>query len=138
MFTTKISKASNRKSTILKSPLIRSAVNTPLNARIVRTMRCMYVHEGYKGTKKKVRKVLREIVIRKNSRNWTRNLQNTANLLNSQTNGTDKADRQDNSTISFEKLRYTLSNLDVTPLASELKNNDPNAVRKSKRFLPGT
>jgi hypothetical protein len=40
-----------------------------------------------------------------------------------------------NKTISYEKLRYTLSNLDGTPLASELKNNNPNAVRKSKRFF---
>jgi hypothetical protein len=37
--------------------------------------------------------------------------------------------------ISFEKLRYTLSNLDGTPLATELKRNNPNAVRKSKRFF---
>jgi hypothetical protein len=177
------------------------------------------------GTNKKVRKVLCEIMIRANSRNWTRHLQTTANLLNSQRDGTtkqtpdsfwkvghelqgeqdqsiirldkrriinavenndtteykigdfvrvkmgtlylkvrkliksgdkknlvvnysptvykitnilakDKADRRvGNNTISFEKLRYTLSNLDGTPLASELKNNDPNAVRKSKRFF---
>jgi hypothetical protein len=32
-------------------------------------------------------------------------------------------------------LRYTLSNLDGTPLATELKRNNPNAVRKSKRFF---
>ncbi len=49
--------------------------------------------------------------------------------------GKDKADRMvGNNVISFEKLRYTLSNLDGT-LASELKNNNPNAVRKSKRFF---
>jgi hypothetical protein len=177
------------------------------------------------GTNKKVRKVLREIMIRTNSRNWYSNLQTTANLLNSQRNGTtkqtpdsiwkeghelqgeqnqsiirlherriinliknndtteykigdfvrvkmgtlyskvrkliksgdkknivvnysptvykitnilgkDKADRRvGNNVISFEKLRYTLSNLDGTPLASQLKNNNPNAVRKSKRFF---
>jgi hypothetical protein len=40
-----------------------------------------------------------------------------------------------NNVISFEKLRYTLSNLDGTPLATELKRNNPNAVRKSKRFF---
>jgi hypothetical protein len=39
---------------------------------------------------KKVRKVLREIIIRTNSRNWTRHIQTTANLLNSQRNGTIK------------------------------------------------
>jgi hypothetical protein len=50
--------------------------------------------------------------------------------------GKDKADRiVGNNTISFEKLRYTLSNLDGTPLATELKRNNPNAVRKSKRFF---
>jgi hypothetical protein len=177
------------------------------------------------GTNKKVRKVLRKIMIRTNSRNWTRNLQNTANLLNSQVNGTtkrtpdsvwkqghelqaeqdqdvirlherriinavknndtteykigdfvrvkmgalyssvrkliksgdkknivvnysptvykitnilrkDKPDRRvGNTTIEFEKLRYTLSNLDGTPLATQQKMNNPNAVRKSKRFF---
>jgi hypothetical protein len=50
--------------------------------------------------------------------------------------GKDKADRVvNNKVISFEKLRYTLSNLDGTPLATELKRNNPNAVRKSKRFF---
>jgi hypothetical protein len=50
--------------------------------------------------------------------------------------GKDKADRTiGNNVISFEKLRYTLSNLDGTPLATELKKNNPNAVRKSKRFF---
>jgi hypothetical protein len=50
--------------------------------------------------------------------------------------GKDKADRTvGNNVISFEKLRYTLSNLDGTPLATELKRNNPNAVRKSKRFF---
>jgi hypothetical protein len=171
------------------------------------------------GTNKKVRKVLREIMIRTNSRNWTRNLQNTANLLNSQTNGTtkrtpdsiwkpghelqgeqdqdvirlherriinavknnqnvefkindfvrvkrgtlyssvrkliktgdkknivvnysptvykitnilrkDKPDRRvGNTTIEYEKLRYTLSNLDGTLLATQQKMNNPNVVR---------
>jgi hypothetical protein len=164
-------------------------------------------------------------MIRTNSRNWTRNLQNAANLLNSQVNGTtkrtpdsvwkpghelqgeqdqdvirlherriinavknndtteykigdfvrvkmgtlyssvrkliksgdkknivvnysptvykitnilrkDKPDRiVGNNTISFEKLRYTLSNLDGTPLATQQKRNNPNVVRKSKRFF---
>jgi hypothetical protein len=37
--------------------------------------------------------------------------------------------------ISFEKLRYTLSNFDGTPSATQLKKNNPNAVRKSKRFF---
>ena len=35
------------------------------------------------GTNKKIRKVLREIMIRTNSRNWTTHLQTTTNLLNS-------------------------------------------------------
>jgi hypothetical protein len=48
----------------------------------------------------------------------------------------DKADRMvGNNVISFEKLRYTLSNLDGTPLATQQKMNNPNAVRKSKRFF---
>jgi hypothetical protein len=48
----------------------------------------------------------------------------------------DKPDRRvGNTTIEYEKLRYTLSNLDGTPLATELKRNNPNAVRKSKRFF---
>jgi hypothetical protein len=177
------------------------------------------------GTIKKVRKVSREINIRTNSRNWTNHLQTTANLLNSQRNGTtksnpndiwkeghelqgeqdqsiirlherrilntvknnntteyeigdfvrvkmgtlyssvrkliksgdkknivvnysptvykitnilgkDKADRRvGNNVISFEKLRYTVSNLDGTILQTQLKKNNPNAVRKSKRFF---
>jgi hypothetical protein len=37
--------------------------------------------------------------------------------------------------ISFEKLLYTLSNLNGTLLATELKENNPNAVRKLKRFF---
>jgi hypothetical protein len=50
--------------------------------------------------------------------------------------GKDKADRRvGNNVISFEKLRYTLSNLDGTRLATELKRNNPNAVRKDKRFF---
>jgi hypothetical protein len=48
----------------------------------------------------------------------------------------DKPDRRvGNSTIEYEKSRYTLSNLDGSPLATQLKNNNPNAVRKSKRFF---
>jgi hypothetical protein len=48
----------------------------------------------------------------------------------------DKPDRiVGNNTISFEKLRYTLSNLDGTLLATQQKMNNPNAVRKSKRFF---
>jgi hypothetical protein len=42
------------------------------------------------GRNKLVRKILREINIRTNSRNWTNYLQTTANLLNSQRNGTTK------------------------------------------------
>ena len=50
--------------------------------------------------------------------------------------GKDKADRMiGNNVISFEKLRYTLSNLDGTPLATQLKKNIPNAVRKSKSIF---
>jgi hypothetical protein len=48
----------------------------------------------------------------------------------------DKPDRRvGNSVIEYEKLRYTLSNLDGTPLATQQKMNNPNAVRKSKRFF---
>ena len=42
------------------------------------------------GTNRKVRNVLREIMIRTNSRRWTTHLQTTADLLNSQMNGTTK------------------------------------------------
>jgi hypothetical protein len=42
------------------------------------------------GVNKKIRNVLREIMIRTNSRNWTTHLQTTANLLNTQSNGTTK------------------------------------------------
>jgi hypothetical protein len=177
------------------------------------------------GTNKKVRNVLREIMIRTNSRNWTQHLQTTANLLNSQMNSTtkrtpdsiwkeghelqgeqdratirrheqriinavknnptteykigdfvrvkmgtlyssvrkllksgdrknvvvnysptvykitnilakDKPDKRvGNSTIEYEKSRYTLSNLDGTILQTQLKNNNPNGIRKSKRFF---
>jgi hypothetical protein len=48
----------------------------------------------------------------------------------------DKPDRRvGNTTIEFEKLRYTLSNLDGSPLATQQKMNNPNTVRKSKRFF---
>jgi hypothetical protein len=48
----------------------------------------------------------------------------------------DKPDRRvGNTTIEYEKSRYTLSNLDGTPLATQQKMNNPNAVRKSKRFF---
>jgi hypothetical protein len=48
----------------------------------------------------------------------------------------DKPDRRvGNSTIQYEKSRYTLSNLDGTILQTQLKNNNPSAVRKSKRFF---
>jgi hypothetical protein len=48
----------------------------------------------------------------------------------------DKPDRRvGNSTIEYEKSRYTLSNLDGTILQTQLKNNNPSAVRKSKRFF---
>lgn len=177
------------------------------------------------GTNKKIRKVLREIMIRTNSRNWTTHLQKTADLLNSQRNSTtkrnpdsiwkpghelqgeqdqdiirlhekriinavknnstteyklgdfvrvkmgtlyssvrkliksgdkknivvnyspsvykitailakDKPDRRvRGNVIEYEKSRYTLSNLDGTPLATQLKMNNPNAIRKSKRFF---
>jgi hypothetical protein len=42
------------------------------------------------GVNKKIRNILREIMIRTNSRNWTMHLQTTANLLNTQMNGTTK------------------------------------------------
>jgi hypothetical protein len=47
----------------------------------------------------------------------------------------DKPDRRvGNTTIEYEKSRYTLS-LGGTILQTQLKNNNPNAVRKSKRFF---
>jgi hypothetical protein len=189
------------------------------NIQVIKTLSYSPESNGLvEGTNKKVRNVLREIMIRTNSRNWTTHLQNTANLLNTQMNGTtkrtpnsiwkeghelqgeqdraiirrheqriinavknnptteykigdfvrakmrtlyssvrkllksgdrknvvvnysptvykithilakDKPDRRvGNTTIEYEKLRYTLSNLDGTPLATQLKNNNPNAV----------
>jgi hypothetical protein len=48
----------------------------------------------------------------------------------------DKPDRRvGNNVIEYEKSRYTLSNLDGTILQTQLKKNNPNAVRKSKRFF---
>jgi hypothetical protein len=48
----------------------------------------------------------------------------------------DKPDRRvGNNTIEYEKSKYTLSNLDGTILQTQLKKNNPNAVRKSKRFF---
>lgn len=41
--------------------------------------------------------------------------------------------RVGNNTISDEKSRYNLSNIWGTSMASKLQNNNPNAVRKSKR-----
>ena len=50
--------------------------------------------------------------------------------------GKDKNNRLiGNRTVSFEKNRYTLENLDGTPLATQQKMNNPDAVRKSKRFF---
>jgi preprotein translocase subunit SecA len=61
------------------------------NIKYVKTLSYSPESNGLvEGTKKKIRKVLREIMIRTNSRNWTRHLQTTANLLNSQRNGTTK------------------------------------------------
>jgi hypothetical protein len=196
------------------------------NIQVIKTLSYSPESNGVvEGRNKLVRNVLREIMIRMNSRRWTTHLQTTANLLNTQTNGTtkrtpnsiwkeghelqgeqdqdvirrherriinavknngtvefkvndfvrvkmgtlhssvrkllksgdrknvvvnysptvykitnilakDKPDRRvGNSVIENEKLRYTLSNLDGTPLATQLKNNNPNAVRKSKRFF---
>jgi hypothetical protein len=48
----------------------------------------------------------------------------------------DKPDRRvGNNVIEYEKSRYTLSNLDGTILQTQLKKNNPNTVRKSKRFF---
>jgi hypothetical protein len=196
------------------------------NIQVIKTLSYSPESNGVvEGRNKLVRNVLREIMIRTNSRRWTTHLQTTANLLNTQTNGTtkrtpnsiwkeghelqgeqdqdvirrherriinavknngtvefkvndfvrvkmgtlhssvrkllksgdrknvvvnysptvykitnilakDKPDRRvGNTVIENEKLRYTLSNLDGTPLATQLKNNNPNAVRKSKRFF---
>jgi hypothetical protein len=177
------------------------------------------------GKNKIVRKILREIMIRNNSRNWTNYLQICAELMNTQRNGTTKANPNDiwreghelqgeknqnvirlherrianavknNTTeeykindyvrvkmatlyssvrkiiksgdkkllvvnfsptlyqidsilnkdikdrivngnvISFEKRRYTLKNLDGRPVQTEQKMNNPNAIRKKKRFF---
>jgi hypothetical protein len=177
------------------------------------------------GKNKIVRKILREIMIRKNSRNWTNYLQICADLMNTQKNGTTKENPDDiwneghdlegdkneaiirlhknrianavknNSTeeykvgdyvrvkmatlyssvrkviksgdkkllvvnysptlyqiksvlqkdlkdkkvgdkiISFEKERYTLKNMDGTPVQTEQKLNNPNNVRRDKRFF---
>jgi hypothetical protein len=50
--------------------------------------------------------------------------------------GKDKPDRRvGNNTIEYEKSRYILSNIDGSILQSQLKKNNTNAVRKSKRFF---
>jgi hypothetical protein len=61
------------------------------NVKYIKTLSYSPESNGIvEGRNRKVRKVLREIMIRTNSRNWTRHLQTTANLLNSQRNGTTK------------------------------------------------
>ena len=177
------------------------------------------------GKNKIVRKILREIMIRQNSRNWTNHLQTCAELMNTQRNGTTKSNPNDiwkeghelqgeknqnvirlherrisnaiknntteeykvndfvrvkmatlyssvrkiiksgdkkllavnysptlyqiksilrkdikdrtvgDNVISFEKKRYTLKNIDGTPVQTQLKKNNPNAIRKEKRFF---
>jgi hypothetical protein len=177
------------------------------------------------GKNKIVRKVLREIMIRRNSRNWTNYLQICADLMNTQRNGTTKENPNDiwkegheiqgeknqsvirlherriasavknntteeykvgdyvrvkmatlyssvrkiiksgdkkllvvnysptlyqiksilqkdikdrnvgNNVISYEKKRYTLKNLDGTAVQTQQKMNNPNAVRRDKRFF---
>jgi hypothetical protein len=48
----------------------------------------------------------------------------------------DKKDRRVGDTvISYEKLRYTLNNMDGTPLQSQEKNNNPNVQRERKPFF---
>jgi hypothetical protein len=47
------------------------------------------------GKNKIVRKILREIMIRQNSRNWTNYLQICAELMNTQRNGTTKENPND-------------------------------------------
>jgi hypothetical protein len=177
------------------------------------------------GKNKIVRKILREIMIRRNSRNWTNNLQICAELMNTQRNGTTKENPNDiwkeghelageknqdvirlherrisnavknntteeykvndyvrvkmstlyssvrkiiksgdkkllvvnysptlyqiksilqkdikdrnvgNNVISYEKKRYTLKNLDGTPVQTQQKLNNPNRERRDKRFF---
>ena len=176
------------------------------------------------GKNKIVRKILREIMIRQNSRNWTNYLQICAKLMNTYKNGTTKENPDDiwkeshelcwkneaiirlhknrianavrnNSTeeykvgdyvrvkmatlyssvrkiiksgdkkllvvnysptlyqiksvlqkdlkdkkvgdkiISFEKERYTLKNMDGTPVQTEQKLNNPTNIRRDKRFF---
>jgi hypothetical protein len=178
-----------------------------------------------KGKNKIVRKILREIMIRQNSRNWTNYLQICAELMNTQRNGTTKENpnniwseghqlqgemnqnvirlhekrisnavknntteeykiddyvrikistlyssvrkiiKSDNkkilivnysptlyqiksilnkdikdrivngNIISYEKNRYILKNLDGSSLLTQEKRNNPNVVRKEKRFF---
>jgi hypothetical protein len=48
----------------------------------------------------------------------------------------DRADRRVGDTvISYEKSRYTLDNMDGTPLQTQEKLNNPNAIRQRKRFF---
>jgi hypothetical protein len=48
----------------------------------------------------------------------------------------DKKDRRVVDTvISYEKSRYTLNNMDGTPVQTQEKNNNPNAQRQRKRFF---
>jgi hypothetical protein len=68
---------------------------------------------------------------KKNIVNYSRTLYKITNIL-----AKDKADRRvGNTTIEYEKLRYTLSKIDGSPLASKLRKNNPKTVRKAKRFF---
>lgn len=177
------------------------------------------------GKNKTVRKILREIMIRQNSRNWTNHLETTTELMNTQRNGTTKENPNDlweeghelqgemnngvialyekriakavknnstteykvgdyvrvkmgtlysnvrkliksgdkklivvnysptiyqiksvlrkdikdkvvrNNIISYEKLRYTLNNLNGTSVQTQQKLNNPNKERRDKRFF---
>jgi IS30 family transposase len=61
------------------------------NVQVINTLSYSPESAGLvEGTNKKVRNVPREIMIRTNSRRWTTYLQTTANLLNTQMNGTTK------------------------------------------------
>ena len=78
------------------------------------------------GKNKIVRKILREIMIRQNSRNWTNYLKTTTKLMNSQRNGTTK-ENPDNLWKEGHELQGEMNNgviaLHKKRIANAVKNN---------------
>ncbi len=84
------------------------------------------------GRNKLVRNILREINIRTNSRNWTNHLQTTANLLNTQRNGTTKRNPNDIWKEGHElqvEHDQSIIRLHERRIVNAIKNNDTTEYR---------